>query len=202
MLKNIIFDFGNVIIKYDPDDILDHYALTTKQHRLLKKIIFASPEWLQIDAGQLSEEQATKIFLKRVPAALKGQVRDIMATWPQKVIFYPQVQDLMQELKQKGYGLYALSNTGMRFAHYLQETAAGSYFDGYILSAAEKLVKPDPKIFQLLLSRYHLAANQCLFIDDQPNNTAAAEKLGLHGFTFHISDLPQLEKEIRLLSKK
>ena len=72
MLKNIIFDFGNVIMNYSPDEILNHYELSPADHDLLRKSIFESKEWSEIDAGKISEKEATEIFMDRVPDRLKG----------------------------------------------------------------------------------------------------------------------------------
>lgn len=80
MLKNIVFDFGNVIVKYDPNDFLYDYDLTPEQHDILLKNIFASKEWLKIDAGILNEKDATEIFVNKVPQDLKDKVRQVMKT--------------------------------------------------------------------------------------------------------------------------
>ena len=78
MLKNIIFDFGNVIMNYSPDEILNHYELSPADHDLLRKSIFESKEWSEIDAGKISEKEATEIFMDRVPDRLKGKVKQVM----------------------------------------------------------------------------------------------------------------------------
>lgn len=202
MLKNIVFDFGNVVMNYDPDKILDHYNLNSADHELLKRTIFQSKEWLEIDRGNLSEDEATEIFVKKLPERLHDQVRNIMQTWPSKVIFYQDIFDWMKELKADGYHIYALSNTGMRFANYLMNSKYGNNFDGGIFSAGEKLMKPDARIYKKLLTRYNLKAEESLFIDDLKENTAAAEDLGMYGFTFWIDKLPELKSYVSKLGKE
>ena len=196
MLKNIVFDFGNVVMNYDPDKILDHYDLSSADHELLKKVIFQSEEWLEIDRGNLSEDEATKIFIKKLPEHLHDQARNLMQTWPSKMTIYQDVFDWMKELKAQGYHIYALSNTGMRFANYLMKSKYGENFDGGIFSAAEKLMKPNMSIYQKLLTRYDLKAEDCLFIDDLKANTDAAKKLGMLAFTFKIDKLGELQEYI------
>ena len=83
MLKNIIFDFGNVIMNYNPDEILNHYELSFEDHDLVRKTIFESKEWGEIDSGKITEEEATEIFTSKVPEKLKSKVKQIMATWPE-----------------------------------------------------------------------------------------------------------------------
>lgn len=193
MLKNIIFDFGNVIMNYDPNEILNHYQLTPEEHQLLLKNIFQSKEWLEIDAGKIAEDEATEIFVNRVPEKLQRKVKQIMATWPENVDFYEPVFHFISELKRQGYKIYALSNTGMSFANFVKNSEMGDYFDGYVFSAQEKLMKPDPKIYQLLLKRYSLKPEECLFIDDLSVNTKAAKKVGMDAFTFKIDKLEELK---------
>lgn len=202
MIKNIIFDFGNVIINWNPDEILNKYDLTQDQHNLLKKEIFQTREWIEIDAGKIDENHATEIFKNRVPNNLKQSVEEIMQTWPSRVEFYEGTFNLIKKLKQEGYHIYALSNTGMRFANYLMNTKYGQYFDGTIFSAEVKLIKPDPRIYQKLLHDYHLVAKESLFIDDIKANTDAAKKEGMQVFTFQISKLSQLEKFIDSIGKE
>lgn len=196
MLKNIVFDFGNVIMNWNPDQILDQYNLSENEHKILKKEIFSSKEWIEVDAGIIDEDKATEIFVKRVPNELQAKVKELMRTWPGKVAFYDEVFDLMTELKKKGYHVYGLSNTGMRFANYVKKSKWNRNFDGYVLSAKEKMMKPNDRIYQKLLSRYNLKADECLFVDDLKENIEAAKKNGMQGFVFTIDRLPKLKKYI------
>lgn len=196
MLKNIIFDFGNVLIDYDPDKILDHYDVNDDERAIFKKNIFGSKEWLEVDAGEITEDEAIEIFKRKLPEELHPKIEKIMTMWPKEVIYFPEMLTFMKDIHQKGYHLFALSNTGMRFANYLMRTDYGKYFEGEVFSATEKLMKPDQKICQVLLNRYDLIADECLFIDDRPENTETAQKLGMHAFTFNIKKLPELKTYI------
>lgn len=196
MLKNIIFDFGNVIMNYNPDEILNHYELRPSDHDLLRKIIFESKEWSEIDAGKITEKEATEIFIDRVPSKLKIKVKQIMATWPENVDFYEPVFNYMEKLRQDGYKIYGLSNTGMQFANFVKNSEMGNYFDGYVFSAQEKLMKPDRRIYEKLIARYILKPEESLFIDDLKANTNAAKKLGMQAFTFKIDKLGELQDYI------
>ncbi|WP_297820257.1 HAD family phosphatase [uncultured Lactobacillus sp.] len=196
MLKNIIFDFGNVIMNYNPDRILDKYPLTAKEHEILLKNIFQSEQWLEIDAGKIDEQEATEIFKSRVDRDLKDKVQLIMDTWPEKVDFYEAVFEYISELRKQGYKIYGLSNTGMKFANFVKNSERGEYFDGYVFSAQEKIMKPNKRIYQILLNRYELKAKESIFIDDLAANTQAAKDLGMQGFTFRINRLDQLKEYI------
>lgn len=196
MLKNIIFDFGNVIMNYNPNEILNHYELSPADHDLLRKTIFESKEWSEIDAGKIKEKKATEIFTDRVPDKLKSKVKQIMATWPENVDFYEPVFNYMEKLRQDGYKIYGLSNTGMQFANFVKNSEMGNYFDGYVFSAQEKLLKPDRRIYEKLIARYILKPEESLFIDDLKANTNAAKKLGMQAFTFKIDKLGELQDYI------
>lgn len=196
MLKNIIFDFGNVIMNYNPDEILNHYELSPKDHDLVRKTIFESKEWGEIDAGKITEEEATEIFISKVPDKLKRKVKQIMATWPENVDFYEPVFNYMEELRKQGYKIYGLSNTGMQFANFVKNSEMGNYFDGYVFSAQEKLMKPDRRIYERLVARYILNPEESIFIDDLKANTDAAKKLGMLAFTFKIDKLGELQEYI------
>lgn len=196
MLKNINFDFGNVIMNYNPNEILNHYELSPADHDLLRKTIFESKEWSEIDAGKITEKKATEIFTDRVPDKLKSKVKQIMATWPENVDFYEPVFNYMEKLRQDGYKIYGLSNTGMQFANFVKNSEMGNYFDGYVFSAQEKLLKPDRRIYEKLIARYILKPEESLFIDDLKANTNAAKKLGMQAFTFKIDKLGELQDYI------
>ncbi|WP_144231133.1 HAD family hydrolase [Lactobacillus gasseri] len=196
MLKNIIFDFGNVIMNYNPNEILNHYELSPADHDLLRKTIFESKEWSEIDAGKITEKKATEIFTDRVPDKLKSKVKQIMATWPENVDFYEPVFNYMEKLRQDGYKIYGLSKTGMQFANFVKNSEMGNYFDGYVFSAQEKLLKPDRRIYEKLIARYILKPEESLFIDDLKANTNAAKKLGMQAFTFKIDKLGELQDYI------
>ena len=196
MLKNIIFDFGNVIMNYNPNEILNHYELSPADHDLLRKTIFESKEWSEIDAGKITEKKATEIFTDRVPDKLKSKVKQIMATWPENVDFYEPVFNYMEKLHQDGYKIYGLSKTGMQFANFVKNSEMGNYFDGYVFSAQEKLLKPDRRIYEKLIARYILKPEESLFIDDLKANTNAAKKLGMQAFTFKIDKLGELQDYI------
>ena len=89
----------------------------------------------------------------------------------------------MKQLKEKGYKIFILSNTGVKMAERLK-TASNVFniVDGYILSNEVHQVKPYPSIFQSLLTKYRLKPDECIFIDDNSKNVKTAERLGIHAF--------------------
>lgn len=104
-------------------------------------------------------------------------------------------------MKKQDYKIYGLSNTGMYFANFIKNSEIGTYFDGFVFSAQEKLVKPHAAIYEKLLTRYDLKADECLFIDDLPENAKGAENVGMHGFVFKPNKMKALKDAIQQLSK-
>ena len=101
-----------------------------------------------------------------------------------------------EELKAKGYGIYLLSNASYRQHDYWPRVEASKFFDGTLISAYEKVVKPQPEIYRLLLQRFNLRAEECFFIDDVPANIEGAFYCGIPGAVFH-GDASLLRRDLR-----
>lgn len=199
MIKNIVFDFGNVIVKWDIDSILEKYAINDVESKKLKEIIFESEEWLQLDEGIISAGQAEKIFQGKAPDNLKNQVREIMNTWFEKIEFNKEICILIKQLKQNGYKIYGLSNTNIQFYEYIKKSDIGMYFDGFVISAVEKMMKPDKKIFERLFEKFSLNPQECFFVDDIEKNIIASKECGMEGFVFNIDCYQELKKELEII---
>ncbi len=197
MIKNIIFDFGNVIIKWDVHGILKSYNISDDELKILEKAIFQSEEWNKLDEGLLDIEDAEKVFESRVPSELKGKVKEITESWFEKIEFNEKVCNLIKDLKSKGYKVYGLSNTNIQFYNYIKNLDIGKYFDGFLISACEKMMKPDKNIYYRLFEKFSLNPEECFFIDDTKENIIASEKCGMKGFVFNINEFEKLEKELQ-----
>ena len=197
MIKNIIFDFGNVIIKWDVYGILKSYNISDDELKILEKAIFQSEEWNKLDEGLLDIEDAEKVFESRFPSELKGKVKEITESWFEKIEFNEKVCNLIKDLKSKGYKVYGLSNTNIQFYNYIKNLDIGKYFDGFLISACEKMMKPDKNIYYRLFEKFSLNPEECFFIDDTKENIIASEKCGMKGFVFNINEFEKLEKELQ-----
>ena len=109
----------------------------------------------------------------------------------------PGMRELLTELKDTGYEIYGLTNWSMvTFPEARRHFSILQMIDRYVVSAAEGYVKPDPQLFQVLLDRYHLQADDCIFVDDNPDNVAAACQMGMKGIVFGGAE--NLRKELIL----
>ncbi len=108
-----------------------------------------------------------------------------MTKWDQPIVPMPGMYELAEELKNGGYGVYLLSNATLRQSEYWPRIAASRFFDGTLISADVKLVKPQPEIYSLLCEKFGLTASECFMIDDVPQNIEGAFEAGMSGFVFN-----------------
>jgi len=202
MIKNIVFDLGNVLISFMPSDFFDkkHYPESFKTKILID--IFGSTEWKRLDNGEISIPEAIdSIALKST--LNKEEIAHIFNLRTEVMFPLDENVRLLPDLKKRGFRLYFLSNFPIDI---FEEIKTGyyffKYFDGGVISSEVKCSKPDSKIYEILLEKYSLIPQECLFIDDIEINVRAAENLGMKGFTtFGSEEISiMLEKTLSSLS--
>lgn len=197
MIKNIIFDFGNVLFKWDEDQIVTNYSNNIDEQNILKKVIFKSDEWFQLDNGSSTYEKAKTLFKEELPNNLKEKVEVIMSTWYEKMPINEEICDLIKKLKKSNYGVYAMSNTHITVYEYVKNLEIGKYFDGFLISAIEKMMKPNENIYYRLYEKFELVPKECLFVDDSEKNIIASQKTGMQGHIFDINNFHKLEEDLK-----
>ena len=150
-----------------------------------------------LDAGDLNEADAEPIMLARLPERLHETAKRLLWSWERPMEPIPGMADLARECKAAGLHVYLLSNASARQPEYWPDIPGSECFDGAVISALEKCVKPGAKIFQVLLDRYRLKAGECLFVDDVKENVEGAEKVGIRGFWFR-GDVEELRRACRI----
>jgi HAD superfamily hydrolase (TIGR01509 family) len=182
MIRNIIFDLGNVLISFRPEEYLLKNNYPEAKRKIIHSDIFKSTEWLLLDNGGISTSEAIdriaeKSLLRREEIALVFDKRT--------EIMFPLANNikLLPGLKKEGLRLYFLSNFPADiFDEVKRSYSFFEYFNGGIISADVRYSKPDPEIFSLLLQKYCLLAEECFFIDDLEENVAVARSIGMKGF--------------------
>ena len=178
MIKNLVFDFVNVLIEWNPAKILATFV--EEDRKRIKAAIFDSGFWAQTDTGQLTLEVAIQAAQTLLDSSYSATVEAIFTHWYETVDVYHQLQEKIFEWAQLGYGIYILSTTSEIF--YAVENAGllpmTKVLTGKILFYEVGCAKPDKSIYQKLLGQYALQANQCVFIDDLQINLDAAKSLG------------------------
>lgn len=180
--KNIVFDFGNVIGKFDGHYILRQFCSSEQDLELLFDVIFSG--WGELDKGTVDYNENIENVVRRVPARLEDTVRSFFRGWPEHIIPIRQTADFIRELKDRKIPIYLLSNAPTYFAEWAQRIDTLRLFDGIVFSAPLKMAKPEPEIYQYLFQTYDLKPEECFFIDDLEKNIRAAKEAGMDGIIF------------------
>ena len=184
-MLNIIFDMGNVIIRYDPEYFIMKEGITAKDDKnLLMRTIFRSKEWPMLDGGIIDESELEETVLKRLPERLYHTAHRLIFHWDEHADPIPGMFELIRDLNKNGSRLFLLSNASVRQPEYWRRMAVSEYFDGAVVSGPEKHMKPKPEIYNILLDRYELRACDCVFIDDVQANVTGAVNVGMKGILF------------------
>ena len=185
MIKHVVFDMGGVLINFDAVRYTARFVSDPADYELIRRELFRSVEWIQMDRGTISDEDAVKAVCSRLPERLHQAVQDILDNWHQDIPPLDGIYDLVKELSGKGYEIYLLSNTSKRFHSFRKNIPALEFFEGEYISADHHLVKPEPAIYQQFLSRFALNSEECVFIDDVPLNVEGAIRCGINGIVYH-----------------
>ena len=196
MIKNILFDMGNVLIRFDRNYFMDKLGIAPEDKTLLMREVFLSVEWVQMDRGTLVEEQAYQQISARLPQRLHDAAYKLISMWDRPILEIDGMYDLVAELKDLGYGIYLLSNASVRQHEYWPRIPASRFFDGKLISSDVHVIKPQPEIYQLCLEKFGLKAGECFFIDDVPANIEGAMYCGIPGAVFH-GDVKLLRGQLR-----
>jgi len=195
MIKNIVFDMGNVLVTYDPAYFLKDYSESEKA--LFSAEIYFSERWKQLDRGELSEEELIRLVCSEIPECHHADAKKLIK-WYDLAAPIPGMEALVQQLKQNGYAVYLLSNTSFAFREFHKNITALQHFDGLFISAEHGILKPDRQIFRLFCEEFALNAAECVFIDDSPANVASAVDVGFAGIVFN-GDAIRLKNELTAL---
>ena len=183
-IRNIVFDVGNVLVSYDWESYLKSFGFPEEEYQAIAKAVFLSDVWNERDRGLRTDEEYLADFIAGAPE-YESDIRLIMQDVRKVILPRDYAPVWTRLLKEKGYHLYILSNYSETT---LEETKPMmeflQYMDGAVFSCEEKQIKPEPEIYQTLLSRYQLDPARCVFIDDREENCAAARRAGMQAIRF------------------
>lgn len=188
MIKNIIFDLGNVVLKLKWEIVLNKFSDNDSDKKLLEEVIFNSEEWKELDNGTIEKADAINMMISKLPEKLHNPCREIMASWREGLVINNNIINFIENIRKQGYKTYVLSNAPHEIPEYLTQKDLDKYFDGQIISAQEKVSKPDPKIYEILLDRYSLNPEESLFLDDKKENIDAAINCKINGYVFDYNN--------------
>lgn len=193
MIKNIVFDMGNVLLDYNPQNVLSKYIEGVSDQALIREVLFNSEEWYLKDKGEITKAQMFERMAKRVPERLQETLKNCLDNWVECMGPLKGARECVERMKKLGYKVYVLSNAGVDFYEYFPQYMNLEYFDGIVVSAFIHELKPEHEIYDYLLEQYNLEPEECLFIDDRQDNVEGALAVGMHALRFD-GDYSVIEK--------
>lgn len=184
MIKNIIFDVGNVLVEYNPDGLMRRLGFDEETLQVVNQAVFQNELWNESDRGVLSPEELLKAFIANNPAYEK-EIRQVIDAVGDTISLMPYTVEWVKGLKERGYHLYILSN----YAEYTYEKTSHKmeflpYMDGVVFSYRCKLIKPEKEIYEYICETYGLKPEESVFLDDREDNVQAARNMGMNGIVF------------------
>lgn len=198
MINTIIFDLGAVLVDWNPH-YLYRKLFTDEQEMKDFLANITTPDWNEEQDAGRSLQEGTDLLVQQHPQH-EANIRAFYGRWDEMLgdAIEGTVEILKQLKESDRYKLYALTNwSAETFPVALERYEFLSWFDGIVVSGAEKMRKPNPVFYQLLLNRYNVKAQEALFIDDNLRNVLAAEKLGIT--SIHFLSPEQLKTELKKL---
>ena len=185
MIKNVIFDYGNVLVDWNPAYLfLPVFNGDEEKCRFFTDNI-CNREWFtRMDRGEDMDTCVAEL------QAQHPEYADAIALFRDRWFDMchgdiPGMLEIIQDLKQKGYGVFGLTNwPAATFAEARRRFKTIGSIDNYVVSSSVHLAKPEPAIYQLLLSKYNLKAQESVFIDDRADNVNGAMALGMSGIVY------------------
>lgn len=182
MIKNVIFDLGNVLLSYDPRGYLEKKYDDEKLINKLFNSVFKSEEWVELDRGSISQQEAVEILTER--HGFGSELSDIFKDWREILQPIKGSIEILEKLKDRGYNLYVLSNFHLEAFKVVSNYKFFNNFDGLVISAEINAVKPEPEIYRYLLANYAISPEETVFIDDMKANLLGAENFGIKTIRF------------------
>ena len=197
MIKNIVFDMGHVLMYFSPKVYISRLGYTGEDAELLEREVYRSADWVATDHGTMLPEEGAAAMCRRLPERLHAAAAELTCRWWQgEFMPVPGMAELVRELRALGYGIYLLSHASSAVTLYFERFPGSECFDGKLVSADVKLMKPFPEIYELLYSRFGLNPEECWFIDDNAANIESARMTGMNGSVFY-DDVARLRRELQ-----
>ena len=195
MIKNLVFDFGGVLIDWNPMHLYNNYFGDEEKARWFIDNI-CTMEWnVQMDAGKPFSIGIAELIAQY--PEWSDAINAYRQRWNEMIGGpIPGMLEYVQKLKGASYHVFGLSNWNWdTLSTIIDDYPVIKELEGMVISGLEYVIKPQPEIYRLLLDRYHLEADECLFIDDNIANVQGAENVGIHGLQF--TDIEKLKKDLQ-----
>jgi len=185
--KVVLWDLGNVVVRWSPETILLKLDYPLQETAFLRESLFRHSDWLDLDRGTKTEREVANRLTAESGLSMEKALRCFEVV-RETLVDIEQSVALINEIADAGLPMYVLSNMSLPNAEYLRQRAYFQRFEGVVISAEEKLIKPDEALFNRVLARYSLLAESILFIDDTLENIQTARQLGMQTVHFGRTD--------------
>lgn len=179
-----IFDIGNVLAEFDGKKLIRTWIRDEEQAKALFAFLFKE-RWNRYDQGLISTEEIAEQAAAAFPS-IAEEIQKMMKEWPEHLTVNTKN---LEEIRGRNLNAYILSNLPECTETSLRKRGMFDGFAGGVFSWREKRCKPDPILYQILLDRYNLKAEDCVFIDDREENVQAAKELGMQAYRLEQIDL-------------
>ena len=197
MIKNLIFDFGKVLVDYDFEAFFRRYITDEERCRAFTPILHNEEVQRMFDREEHSFDEIIEEIICQ-HREFEQEIRYFDAHYPEIVTNEVEgMRDLLVRLKGEGYGLYGLTNWCSKVHLTIAEFGIFDLLDGYVISSEEKVIKPEAEIYQRLFNKFNLKPEECLFADDRAENIEGGRRVGMEGIVF--TDARQYERELRAM---
>ena len=185
MIKNVVFDFGQVLVHFEPRYMVECYVKDEPDATLLTDVVFDRAYWDKLDAGTITNEETLKLCHERLPERLWNVADKIYYNWIYNIPEFDGMSDLIDTLRNKyGKKIFLLSNISNYFASHSHEIPILSKIDKCIFSAPIGIVKPNRAIFEHLCKECDILPEESIFVDDNASNIASAKEFGIGTYRF------------------
>lgn len=198
MLKNIVFDMGGVLIRWDPVGFARELELSGEDTSTLLKATYQNFLWGEMDWGRANEQDVYASACQMLPERLHPFAEKLIFHWCDRLQPIRGMADLVHACKRAGKNVYLLSNASHKQKEYWPQIPASEIFDGRVVSAEAGCAKPHAGIFHALLQSYDIKPEESVFIDDMWQNVLGAMQCGFHGVVFD-GDTERLGKILTLM---
>jgi putative hydrolase of the HAD superfamily len=180
----MIVDPGRVITAFEPNEFV-HRIVSDRHHATcVRRAVFGSPSWKLIDQGLITEADAeARIVAENLELA--GAIHDVFSHYKEFLVAIPEGVEILERTLHSGLRAYGIANVGAdAWKSMTRRFGFIRLFNGFVVSFQEKLLKPDPAIFEKLIARYDIEPKRCVFTADEPRSVEAARHFGFDGIHF------------------
>jgi putative hydrolase of the HAD superfamily len=200
MIKNVVLDFGNVLVRWSPGEVIERcFGLPSGSAENVSRAValFRTPIWLALNRGEVSVAEAQHVYRTEhglTDAESHALFFHIMA----HEVPIDGTENIAQRLKAAGFRLFGLTDNVREIVAHLRQTYSFcNILEGVVVSADVGILKPDRRIYEHLLQSFDLARDETVFVDDVPANVEGARQAGMEALVFTTA--PDCERDLRSL---